>query len=114
LGMGTTLISAAALEYPAGGVVSKVLATDDGRAEVEDLLSTAKASVAGMLGEHRHVVEALRDALLDRHELIGDEILEVIRSAGPALAMTAGQEEPARPLVAGAQAQAAVNPAKDD
>ncbi len=117
LGMGTTLISAAALEYPAGGVVSKVLATDDGRAEVEDLLSTAKASVAGMLGEHRHVVEALRDALLDRHELIGDEILEVIRSAGPTLAAPSGQAEPAGParqLVAGAQAQSAVNPANDD
>jgi hypothetical protein len=27
------------------------------------------------------VVEALRDALLDRHELIGEEILEVIRAA---------------------------------
>ena len=89
LGMGTTLISSAALEYPAGGLVSKVLATDDGRAEVEDLLSKAKASVAALLGENRHVVEALRDALLDRHELIGDEILDVIRSARPTPAIAA-------------------------
>jgi ATP-dependent Zn protease len=81
LGMGTTLVSAAALEYPAGGIVSKVLSTDGGRDEVEDLLAASKASVTQMLGEHRHVVEALRDALLDRHELIGDDILEVIRSA---------------------------------
>ena len=121
LGMGTTLISAAALEYPAGGVVSKVLATDDGRAEVEDLLSTAKASVEDMLGDHRHVVEALRDALLDRHELIGDEILEVIRSAGPVpsavLDVSAGLAVPSGQgpqLVAGAQAQSAVDPANDD
>ena len=34
-----------------------------------------------MLEEHRHVVEALRDALLVRSELIGDEILEVIARA---------------------------------
>jgi len=34
-----------------------------------------------MLDEHRHVVEALRDALLVRSELIGDEILEVIGRA---------------------------------
>jgi ATP-dependent Zn protease len=132
LGMGTTLISSAALEYPAGGVVSKVLATDDGRAEVEGLLSTAKASVTGMLGEHRHVVEALRDALLDRHELIGDEILEVIRSAGPALAVPAlvpalavavavavpagqaGQTGQPRPLEGGALAESGINPANFD
>ena len=30
------------------------------------------------------MVEALRDALLEREELIGDEILEVIRSSHPA------------------------------
>jgi len=34
-----------------------------------------------MLDEHRHVVEALRDALLERDELIGDEIVAVIESA---------------------------------
>ncbi len=36
-----------------------------------------------MLGEHRGVVEALRDALVERHELIGDEILDVIVHAEP-------------------------------
>jgi len=59
--------------------VSKVLANDDGRAEVEALLSTSKDSVTQMLDDHRNVVEALRDALLEREELIGDDILEVIR-----------------------------------
>jgi ATP-dependent Zn protease len=83
LGMGTTLISSAAMEYPAGGIVSKVLATDNGRDEVEDLLGAAKASVTRMLDEHRNVVEALRDALLEREELIGDDILEVIRRSQP-------------------------------
>jgi ATP-dependent Zn protease len=83
LGMGTTLVSSAAMEYPAGGIVSKVLSTDDGRAEVEGLLAASKASVTQMLDEHRNVVEALRDALLERQELIGDDILEVIRAAQP-------------------------------
>ena len=31
LGMGTTLVSSSAMEYPAGGIVSKVLANDSGR-----------------------------------------------------------------------------------
>ena len=75
------LISSAAMEYPAGGIVSKVLANDDGRAEVEELLSDAKESVTQMLDDHRNVVEALRDALLDREELIGEDILDVIRTA---------------------------------
>lgn len=87
LGMGKTLVSSAAMEYPAGGIVSKVLSTDAGRAEVEELLAGAKDSVTHMLEGHRNVVEALRDALLDREELIGDAILEVIRgSQSPALA----------------------------
>jgi cell division protease FtsH len=81
--MGTTLISSAAMEYPAGGIVSKVLANDNGRAEVEDLLASSKASVTQMLDDHRSVVEALRDALLEREELIGEDILEVIRNAPP-------------------------------
>ena len=82
MGMGTTLVSSAAIEYP-GGIVAKVLSTDDGRSEVEDLLGAAKASVTRMLEEHRNVVEALRDALLERQELIGEDILEVIRSSQP-------------------------------
>ena len=83
LGMGSTLISSAAMEYPAGGIVSKVLGTDEGRTEVEALLTASKDSVTRMLDEHRTVVEALRDALLEREELIGDDILNVIRESQP-------------------------------
>ena len=61
--------------------VGKVLADDARRAEVEALLTGSKASVTRMLDEHRTVVEALRDALLVRHELIGEDILDVIRRA---------------------------------
>jgi len=34
-----------------------------------------------MLDEHRHVVEALRDTLVERDELIGEEIVNVIEAA---------------------------------
>ena len=94
LGMGRSLVSAAAMEYPAGGIVSKVLSTDGGRDEVEELLAAAKASVTTMLDEHRDVVESLRDALLERDELIGDEILQVIRTAQTPASLDAGKEPP--------------------
>ena len=43
----------------------------------------AHDEVRTMLEDNRHVVEALRDALLDRDELVGNEILDVIATAGP-------------------------------
>jgi cell division protease FtsH len=79
LGMGSSLISVGAIEHASGGVVGKVLADEPSRNEVERLLAASKDSVSQMLDDHRHVVEALRDALLFRSELIGEEILEVIR-----------------------------------
>ncbi len=82
LGMGSTLISAAALDMP-GNIVTKVTAVDAGREEVERLLRGAKDEVRTMLEDNRNVVEALRDALLERDELVGIEILDVIASAEP-------------------------------
>jgi ATP-dependent Zn protease len=51
------------------------------KAKIEELLAEAKADVTAMLSENRHVVEALRDALLERNELIADEITDIIREA---------------------------------
>jgi ATP-dependent Zn protease len=82
LGMGSTLISAAALDMP-GNIVTKVTSTDAGRDEVEALLRGAKDEVRAMLEANRHVIETLRDSLLERDELVGNEILDVIASAGP-------------------------------
>jgi len=62
-------------------VVAKVLLTDETRESVDRILNDAKKAVRTMLDEHRHVVEALRDALVDRDELIGDEIVTVIETA---------------------------------
>ncbi|HXQ18154.1 MAG TPA: AAA family ATPase [Acidimicrobiales bacterium] len=82
MGMGSTLISALAAQAPAeGNLAARVLANDLGRAEVEALLARGKAEATRMLEGNRHVVETLRDALLDRDELVGAEILDVIRQA---------------------------------
>jgi ATP-dependent Zn protease len=83
LGMGTSLISVAALDMP-GNIVAKVLSTDAGRDEVEELLRRSKVEVRKILEDNRHVIEALRDALLEREELVGSEILDVITAAEPA------------------------------
>ena len=82
LGMAGSLVSLDAVGTPGGAnLVAKVLASDSGRASVEMILDGAKAEVHHLLAEHRHVVEALRDGLLARDELIGEEITAVIAAA---------------------------------
>ena len=83
LGMGGSLVSFAAGDGGAfsGDLVSKVLGDERSRRSLEGLLDEAKLSVHGLLADHRHIAEALRDALLHRDELVGDEILDVIRAA---------------------------------
>jgi ATP-dependent Zn protease len=82
LGMDGTLFSYEAVQMPsAANIVARVSSTDEGKARIEDRLAAARLRARAMLAENRHVVEALRDALLERHELIGDEILEVIHDA---------------------------------
>jgi cell division protease FtsH len=83
-GMAGSLVSFEAIENGpiTQGIVAKVLANDDGRRSVERLLTQAKADTRTLLDENRHLVEALRDELLEREELIGDEITDVLREAG--------------------------------
>jgi cell division protease FtsH len=82
LGMGGSLISYDAVATPGGAnIVAKVLASDQGREAVERILDDAKATARRLLETNRHLVEALRDALLEREELVGDEILDVLRDA---------------------------------
>jgi cell division protease FtsH len=82
-GMAGSLVSFEAVE--AGpitqGIVGKVLGNEDARASVEKLLDQAKADVHRLLDDHRHLVIALRDELLAKDELVGDEIVEVLREA---------------------------------
>jgi cell division protease FtsH len=89
-GMVDTLVSYAAIQnssFSDTNLVGKVLTDAEGRARVEELLQTQKVHVRGLLESHQHLVAALRDALIERHELIGSEItdiLEAARDAGPA------------------------------
>jgi cell division protease FtsH len=83
-GMAGSLISYDAIaEGPIGrtNLVAKVLGDGDGKGRVEDILGEQKARVTALLDENRDVVLALRDALLERDELVGDEILAVIDTA---------------------------------
>jgi len=81
-GMADTLIAFDLVAAPAGSnVVSKVLADERGKAAVETILNRTKTEVTRLLAENRHIIEALRDALLERDELLGAEILNVIRGA---------------------------------
>lgn len=95
LGMGGTLLSleAASAGLGGGNIVAKVMGNDKARAAAEDILNRSKEEVTQLLTDSRHVIEALRDALLARHELIGEEILEVIRKAeAPSIDLRSLQE----------------------
>jgi cell division protease FtsH len=81
LGMAGSLFSYEAMDRSHTDIVTRVASSDDGKAAIERILDTAHDEVRAMLEEHHVVIEALRDALLDRHELIGDEILDVIHHA---------------------------------
>jgi ATP-dependent Zn protease len=59
-------------------LVAKVLSDTEGKQRVEDILADQRARVSALLEEHQDVVFALRDALIERDELVGDEIREVI------------------------------------
>ncbi|NIA24133.1 MAG: AAA family ATPase [Gammaproteobacteria bacterium] len=83
LGLGGSLVSYRALDAgPLGGnLTARVLSDPHGREQIEHLLDQAKQSVTRLLSANLHIVEALRDALIERNELIDEEILDVIGSA---------------------------------
>jgi cell division protease FtsH len=82
-GMAGSLVSFEAVEPGPvmQGIVGKVLANEDARAAVERLLGQAKADVHTLLDNNRHLVIALRDELLQREELVGEEIIDVLTEA---------------------------------
>jgi ATP-dependent Zn protease len=83
-GMAGSLISFDAVSHgPIGGanLVAKVLADERGKQSVEDILTAQKERVLEVLAENRDVHAALVKALVERDELIRDEILAVIRDA---------------------------------
>ncbi len=83
-GMGSSLVSYEAVNnggHSSPNIVAKVLTNDDTKREVETMLRRAKDQVRYLLETNRDLVVALRDALLEREELLGDEIAEVLADA---------------------------------
>ena len=83
-GMAGTLVSFVAVQGGAfndSNLVGRVLGDTEGRRRVEELLQEQKTVVKGKLEANQHLVAALRDALVTRHELIGHEITDVLKAA---------------------------------
>jgi cell division protease FtsH len=83
-GMGKSLISVGALppSMMDGDPIRTVLSDPERRKEIDELLNSCRRQVHQLLESKRHVVEGIRDALLDREELIGDEIEELMATLG--------------------------------
>jgi cell division protease FtsH len=84
-GMGRSLISAAASgpgPYGEADPIGGVLSDGDRRKEVDAILNDCRDKVRNLLLKKRHVVEGVRDALLEREELVGDEIEVLMAELG--------------------------------
>ena len=87
-GMGESLVSLGAVQQSSlsgTNLVGQVLSDGHTRPQVEQLLQDAHQRAVAALERNRHLVEALRDALLERDELVGTEITDVLAAAGPAV-----------------------------
>jgi ATP-dependent Zn protease len=83
-GMEGSLVSFGAVQnsgFSDTNLVGRVLGDKEGRSAVEELLQQQKLKAKALLDDNRHLVIALRDALLARHELIGTEITDVLENA---------------------------------
>jgi len=74
-GMTGSLVSLAATGKD---IVEAVVGDTAAREQLERVLTDARDAVRVLLADNRDLVEALRDALLDRYELVGPEITEVL------------------------------------
>jgi ATP-dependent Zn protease len=79
-GMAGSLVSYEAMESGpvATGLVGKVLANDRAAKAVEALLQSAKERARLLVEDHPHLLDALIEALMERDELVGQEITDVL------------------------------------
>jgi cell division protease FtsH len=83
-GMAGSLISYEAVTdgpFSRSNLVGKILGNTETKQKVEDILEAQRERVLAVLAENRDIHSALVAALLDRDELLRDEILEVIEKA---------------------------------
>lgn len=83
MGQGGSLVSLRAADpgLVGGDLTARVLNDERARTAVEALLNEQKTVVTTLLRDNRHLIEALRDALLERDELVTREIAEVLEEA---------------------------------
>jgi cell division protease FtsH len=83
-GMGKSLVSVGAIQPSMmdGDPIANVLNDRERRGEVDELLNECRTRVRALLTRKRTVVEGVRDALLEREELIGDEIEALMAELG--------------------------------
>jgi ATP-dependent Zn protease len=93
LGLAGSLISFRAMSETVfdPGLVARVISHEESKRAVDSLLKREKASVKRLLRSNARLVMALRDALLDRDELIGDDILRVLEAVGGKRAQTSAR-----------------------
>jgi len=77
LGAGDSLISLEAAAMP-GNLVTKVLADEASRRQVDSILDKAADHAACMVLEHREALLKLAGALLERDELTGSEVHRIV------------------------------------
>jgi len=83
-GMGRSLISTAVGSgnpFGDNDPIGKTLSDPERRKEIDEILNDCRGRVRNLLLRKRAVVEGVRDALLDREELIGPEISAVLERA---------------------------------
>jgi cell division protease FtsH len=114
LGLAGSLISFRAMSETVfdPGLVGRVISHGESKRAVDAMLKREKASVKRLLRANGRLVVALRDALLDREELIGDEILTVLDGAGGRPAQTAARRAVRSASARGRSARAASRPAR--
>jgi ATP-dependent Zn protease len=83
LGLGSSLVSFRAVSEGVfdPGLVGRVLGNGEAKRSVDRLLKREKRTIKALLDKNQHLVIALRDALLDRDELIGEQITQVLEQA---------------------------------
>ncbi len=75
-GMGKELYSFGTIpnEMPGGTSIGALLRNEGVREEANEILLEARAEIEELLREKSAIVEGVRDALLEREEIVGEEI----------------------------------------
>jgi hypothetical protein len=96
-GIGKSLVSVGAMgtSIMDGDPIGTVLRDPERRKEVDAILEECRSRVRTLLRQKRHAVEGVRDALLGREELVGDEIEALMADLGEREPIVVGAALPA-------------------